>query len=208
MIPAVAETCSPEPGLRERKKLARRGAIVDAAQRLVLADGLDAVTVEMISSAVGISARTFFNYFDTKDDAVLGLEHVHIDTDAAGEFAAGGPTGHLMTDLELIVASVLRSVSPDEGRAKRAHEIARTHARLLHRQVIWMERHKAQLTDLFAARRAADPGGVPVDDETLAMIVVVLLRAASVAWERDGYAGDATAHLPQAVAGLRALLAT
>ncbi|QAY71845.1 TetR/AcrR family transcriptional regulator [Xylanimonas protaetiae] len=211
MIPVAAASERPgrrEPGLRERKKVARRGAIVDAAQQLVLAQGLDDVTVEMISARVGISARTFFNYFDSKDDAVLGLEDVTIDVDAAARFAAGGPTGHLMADLQTVVASVLQSVSPDEGRARCAHEIARSHPRLLHRQVLWMERYKADLTALFAARRAVDPDAVPVDDETLAMIVVVLLRSAAVAWERDGYAGDAAAHLPAAVAELRALLAT
>ncbi|WP_425954533.1 TetR/AcrR family transcriptional regulator [Xylanimonas sp. McL0601] len=197
-----------EPGLRERKKAARRSAIVDAAQRLVLDRGLDAVTVEEISAAVGISARTFFNYFDSKDDAVLGLEQVAVDEAAAEQFAAGGPTGHLMADLQAVVASVLASVSPDEGRAKRAHEIARSEPRLLHRQVVWVERHKAQLLQLFAARRAVDPGALPVDDETLAMVVVVLLRTAALAWERDGYAGDAAAHLPAAVESLRALLAT
>jgi AcrR family transcriptional regulator len=197
-----------EPGLRERQKLARRGAIVDAAQRLVLADGLDAVTVERISAEVGISARTFFNYFDSMDDAVLGLEQIVIDRGTAEQFAAGGPTGQLMTDLQAVLASVLRSVSPDEGRAKRGHEIARLEPRLLHRQIAWVETHKAELAALFVARRAADPDGVPVDADTLGMIVVLLLRSAALAWERAGYAGDAAQHLPGAVDRLRALLTT
>ncbi|MCX7538522.1 TetR family transcriptional regulator [Corynebacterium sp. P5875] len=58
--------------LREAKRLATRAAIDDHATRLVLEHGFDAVTVEDICSAAGISRRTFFNYVDSKETAVIG----------------------------------------------------------------------------------------------------------------------------------------
>ena len=58
--------------LREQKRLKTRLRIEDAATRLVDERGFADVTVEEICDAAGISRRTFFNYFDYKDSAVLG----------------------------------------------------------------------------------------------------------------------------------------
>lgn len=49
-----------------------RTALVGAALRLVDERGLAAVTVEEISEAADVSTRTFFNYFATKDEAIIG----------------------------------------------------------------------------------------------------------------------------------------
>lgn len=61
-------------GLRERKKEATREALRHAAVTLYRRHGPDGVTVEDICAAVGVSARTFFNYFTTKDEAALSLD--------------------------------------------------------------------------------------------------------------------------------------
>lgn len=60
-------------GIRERKRLATKRRICDEAAALVDARGYDNVTVDDICRASGISRRTFFNYMDSKDEAVLGV---------------------------------------------------------------------------------------------------------------------------------------
>jgi AcrR family transcriptional regulator len=59
-----------EGGLRERKKELVREQLVEAATRLFARKGFDATTIDDIVDAAQVSRRTFFRYFDTKEDVL------------------------------------------------------------------------------------------------------------------------------------------
>ncbi len=66
-------------GLRERKKLATRKALSDAALRLAVDRGLENVTIEDITAEANVALRTFRNYFTSKYEAVaaIGADRAH-----------------------------------------------------------------------------------------------------------------------------------
>src|SRR5215469_12868893 len=76
--------------LRERNKARARAEIADAALRLFFDRGFEGVTVDEIVSAAGVSRRTFFRYFETKEDALLA-DYPELNARLSESMAATGP---------------------------------------------------------------------------------------------------------------------
>jgi AcrR family transcriptional regulator len=87
---------------RNARGLATARAIERNAVELAALHGADSVTVNEICAAVGVSQRTFFNHFDTKEDALLGLELPRINEQRAREYLANPDIGLLTGALGLI----------------------------------------------------------------------------------------------------------
>ncbi|WP_307860908.1 TetR/AcrR family transcriptional regulator [Curtobacterium flaccumfaciens] len=86
----------------ERTRALRRRMIVEA-RRATVEHGLSGFTIEQLCEIVGVSRRTFFNHFASKDDAVLGIE-LHADVEAIDEYAAGGVVPTDLDPLDSIIA--------------------------------------------------------------------------------------------------------
>lgn len=76
----MAESTTADIGLRERKKIETRRLIRSVALDLMIEGGLENVTVEAIVDRAGVSRRTFFNYFDRKEDALVADASAAADT--------------------------------------------------------------------------------------------------------------------------------
>ncbi|MBL0919053.1 MAG: TetR family transcriptional regulator [Hydrogenophaga sp.] len=61
----------PTEGLRERKRQETHQRIAETGLRLFLANGFEGTTLDAIAAEAGISRRTFFSYFKSKDDIVV-----------------------------------------------------------------------------------------------------------------------------------------
>jgi AcrR family transcriptional regulator len=86
----------------ERTRALRRRMIVEA-RRATVEHGLHGFTIEQLCETVGVSRRTFFNHFGSKDDAVLGIE-LNADVEAIDAYAAGGIVPGELDPLGSIVA--------------------------------------------------------------------------------------------------------
>ncbi|MDP5226563.1 MULTISPECIES: TetR family transcriptional regulator [Arthrobacter] len=100
---------APIASLRERKKQQTRAAIHNAAQDLVLEEGLAQVTIADICARAGISERTFFNYFPSKAAASLGLPDDPLSEARTRAFLESD--GAIIDDLCVLIGSL--SSGPD-----------------------------------------------------------------------------------------------
>src|SRR5690625_6015323 len=104
-------------GLRERKKRAARIETHRAALELVAERGLGGVTVEMIAERAGISPRTFFNHWATKEAALLGV--VFTDADGIGDALRARPAEEAPTvALRAVLREWMRMVPSDTERSE------------------------------------------------------------------------------------------
>ena len=65
-------------GKREQNKQANRAAILDAAQRMFVERGYDAVTIRDVIRQTELASGTFYNYFRTKEDLLRALVEQHV----------------------------------------------------------------------------------------------------------------------------------
>ncbi|MFE7506256.1 TetR/AcrR family transcriptional regulator [Promicromonospora sp. NPDC057488] len=126
------------PGLRERKRAAARARVEEVAIDLCLRHGYEAVTVGQICAAADIAQSTFFNYFGSKDAAILGRPPCPSPQAVQAFVQADGP---LLGDLlALMVAGARDAVGDlelfrrrfeliDGNPALRARELDRSDAR-------------------------------------------------------------------------------
>jgi AcrR family transcriptional regulator len=133
-------------GLRERKKVRTREAILREAFRLFRERGYGATTVEQIAEAAEISPATFFRYFPTKEDLAT-LDRFPPLMEALPAQPPGTPV------------AVLRGAFRAAFATLSAEEIAAGHAR---------EVFAATIPELVAANLRRSPGLLEEIRETLA----------------------------------------
>ncbi|PRB16094.1 TetR/AcrR family transcriptional regulator [Microbacterium sp. MYb62] len=71
--------------LREQRKRETSRALTDAARRLTTERGFAGFTIEELCAEVGVSRRTFFNYFESKENAVFGFTTIDSRQEALEE---------------------------------------------------------------------------------------------------------------------------
>ncbi len=103
-LASTAPTGEAHASLRERKKLATRRSLRRVALDLVAERGFAHVTVEDIAEAADVSPRTFFNYFPSKEAAVVGADPDRVAA-LRERIAREAPGEPVLTALRLVMTS-------------------------------------------------------------------------------------------------------
>jgi AcrR family transcriptional regulator len=176
-------------GLRDRRRRETRQEIHAATLRLARAHGYERVTVEMISAEAGVSPRTFFNYFATKEEAVLSGPQPPAD-DLVEAFVAAGPAHprQVLADLTTLLVTDLARRPPARREMHDVFEVMHAHPAVLAAFLARMDAFGRALAAVVARRLGLAP-----DDEVPALITAVALTAVRNGLERWSAAEPADA---------------
>jgi AcrR family transcriptional regulator len=175
---------TPAVPLRARARDAIREAIMDTALGLFDEQGFEATTVDDIASAAGISPRSFFRYFATKEDVVVG------DPAPTGRALAGALTARpaaepVRTSLHEAFQVLARDADRDPERALRVMRVISSCASLRARNA---EKHFTWARDLIPLAAARLPGEASAAEARVVVLVsLACFDAALQTWvEMDG----------------------
>lgn len=153
--------------------------------------GLNGYTVEEVCEAADISRRTFFNYFPTKEDAIIGHADDDVPSAVIDEFVAGGsdsPAGAisptLFWDLVRLSLRLAEDMTESEEDTRQLIGVVRKEPQLILRIIGVTEQREAQFAKDVARRE-----GVAPDHPVVQMAVVLLstiARKSSMAYFSDG----------------------
>ncbi|MEV7899083.1 TetR family transcriptional regulator [Streptomyces cyaneofuscatus] len=200
------------PGLRMKTRQAVTEALADTALELFDSTGFDQVTVADIATAAGISQRSFFRYFSSKEDVVFG-DRIPTAEEVRGELLRhldGGGSGDGSRDgspawdaLRATFRTAADQMDADPGRWKRATRvICRTpglRASYLEKHLAWVD----ALTPEVSRRIAPDGPGGPDPELKAQTVIHAALSCFDVAIMRwaDGGADQSLAALVDEVFG-------
>lgn len=188
--------------LRERTRRAVHAEITDTALRLFAEQGFDATTVDQIAAAAGISRRSFFHYFGSKEDVVLGdLEALGLRVRDALEARPASESAW-----EALREAFKSLQGPDTDAVTRLQvadmyaDAPSLRARHLEKHLRWQE-----LLAPDVERRLGISPGDAADPRARAVIAAALacLDTAVEAWRQSGGTADPVELFDQAVAAVR-----
>jgi AcrR family transcriptional regulator len=156
--PAKAE------GLRERKKRLMRQQLTDTATEMFLERGFDAVRVAEVAEACGVSEKTVFNYFPTKESLLLDRFDTTMTGLRTGLADPGVPPVEAalrILDAELGAMTSWLAAQDDRARAAagimRFGDLIRSTPSLRAHQLDTTDRLTAAAAEVLAARAGLSP---------------------------------------------------
>lgn len=171
----VAE-CAPAPGLRERQRQESLKQIHEAARDLVEANGFAATTIAAIADRAGVSRRTLFNYYATKEDAVLGLAETIIPAEAIDEFFENRDSDDRLARIVVLLARTTLNMRQSGTSRQELHRLATEYPELRERMHQRFQEIQDKVAEL-AIDKLAETGEGEGETSALAEAVITLAGA-------------------------------
>jgi AcrR family transcriptional regulator len=201
-----------ELGLRERKRLATRRAIERAVLTLSLERGYEKVTVDDISHAADISPRTFFNYFPSKEAAVIGELPALPGAGELEEFLGAGSRGEPLMDglRDLLIAAADNDHSAQERDLhEMRRELLKTDPQLFALRMATMKHFEEEFNSIIERRVALDHPELAASPDRLRSrarlyggVAIAAMRHAWTCWADAGGVGTLSERLRESFAQL------
>ena len=190
-------------GLRERKRLATRRAIQLAVLELVRDRGLENVTVDEVSRIADVSPRTFFNYFSSKEEAIIGEAPSLPDTLHVEDFVNAGPDVDLLTGIGEMIAVAGDNTPIDFEMLQLRRELMKQNPQLFALRMATMRHFEEELSVIVSRRLANDDAELAADTAALEqrahLITLVAFAAMRHAWSSWAETGGSHLELSERV---------
>jgi AcrR family transcriptional regulator len=175
--------------LGERKRRAVRGELSEVALRLLTDRAFDSLTIDEIAVAAGVSRRTFFRYFVSKEDVVFAFLDrwaVLLGADIVARPAEEDPVAAVQNSFRQLTAAY-------NDRALALVRLVRETPSLQDQEKINREHLRVAVVNALATRLGLD-GEKDMRPQILATIAFAPLDAAMFAWFGNR-AGEEIGHL-------------
>jgi len=195
------QTRAPAEGLRERKKRLMHQQLSDTATRMFMERGFDAVRVAEVAEACGVSEKTVFNYFPTKESLVLDRLQTMVASLRTGLADPAVPpvqAALAILDSELAGMTAWLAGQADPGRAAqgilRFGDLIRATPSLRAYQSDMMDQFVAVATEILAARAAMSADDPEPQITARALLGLWRVQAESLRQHLDGARAPAQVH--------------
>ncbi|MFD6530191.1 TetR/AcrR family transcriptional regulator [Streptomyces sp. NPDC060184] len=171
------------PPLTERRKAATRLEIAEVAVRLFARKGVAATSADEIAAEAGVSTRTLWRYFPTKEACVQPLLAVGVDSLAEALRASSG---------EEPLIDALEAMRPDTMRPTAGSEDVLSLVRLTRTEpglrAVWLQTHleaEPVLAEALAERTGESPDALAPRVAAAMINVALRVAAEEYAWKRE-----------------------
>jgi AcrR family transcriptional regulator len=167
------------PTPREVSAARTREALIDAALVLFARDGFDATTTDQIAQRAGVSPRTFFRYFPTKESVVFHRDHWFMRSFAAAYLEQPSTASDFET-LRTTFVELADGFGALRGRIETYRAAVDSSSVLVGREQEHLADHAVTVSEAIAKRR----GTVEVEGActTLAVVALALYQHALRRW--------------------------